>query len=452
MVDYGLFFSVLTFVLIFSIFRSLGLNQGLPRFIADYRIKKKNGEIKSLITGAFIMQFSIALIIVICMWIFSDFLAINYFKDLRASYLLRLLSLYLPLSIIYVNFVSIFQGLKKSKLFSLGQLSINLFTLIGVILGIYLGFEIFSPVLGYLGSFIIFLFIFAAPLLKNFKYFNYKQKHFFQENKKFLKFSFPLMITGAGALLITYIDTILLTYFDTLANVGIYNIIYPTALLIILIGSSLGSILLPVITELWILRKKEYIVDILKKINKYLLAFSLPILIILMFFSKKLINLFFGSDYVFGFIAFNILLIGALFILFTRINHQALIAMKEPKKIMYMYLFGALINIVLNIILIPEYSLTGASVASTISFIFIWIMSLYYMQKKISLQFPWRDWGITLFASGVIPLVLLITSNLFWNPYFSAGIGLIVAGLAYILILYKARIINMEEIKDVFLR
>jgi O-antigen/teichoic acid export membrane protein len=53
--DYGLFFAVFTFVLFFSVFRSLGLNSGLARFIAEYNIKGKNSDIKSIISGAFLI-------------------------------------------------------------------------------------------------------------------------------------------------------------------------------------------------------------------------------------------------------------------------------------------------------------------------------------------------------------------------------------------------------------
>jgi len=451
--DYGLFFAVLTFVLIFSVFRTLGMSQGLARFIADYNSKKKNGEIKSIITGAFATQLLVAGIMVIILWFSADYLALNYFKDARAVTLLRILSFYLPLSIIHVNFTSIFQGLKKSKLFALGQPVINAFVLIGSIIGLWLGLELFAPVIGYLGTYVFFLIVFIFPLLKCFNYFNFKHKNFFEENKKLIIFSLPLMITTFGYLLITYFDTLMLTYFDILSNVGVYNIIYPTALLITFIGSSLGLILLPVITELWEKNKKKQIVTALKIINKYLLIFCLPVIIVLMTFSEDLIRIFFGREYLAGVVAFNILLVGALFNVFMGLYNQLQIALKQQKKVMNIYLVGSIINVILNILLIPKYSLNGAAIASAISFLIMLKLSLVYIEQKIKIEPPWKSWLITSFTSLLIPVVpIILNKYINLNVYVTTISGLILGGLIYLFILYKIKIININEIKKVITR
>lgn len=448
--DYGLFFAVLTFVLIFTVFRTLGLSQGLARFIADYNAKRKYDEIKSIVSGAFLMQFVVAIIMVGVLWLFSNSLAANYFNDERAGLLLRLLALYLPLSIIHINFTSIFQGFKKSKLFALGQPVVNGFVLIGSVVGLWLGLEVFAPVIGYLGSFIVFLLIFIFPLLKTFDYFKYKQKNFKKENKELIKFSFPLMITSVGALFITYFDTLMLTYFDTLTSVGIYNIIYPTALLIVMLGSSLGAILMPVVTELWEKKKNKEIIQALLVIQKYLLVICLPIVIVLMTFSEELIRIFFGTEYVAGATAFNVLLIGALFKVFAAVNNQVLISLKESKKTMKMFLIAAIINVILNLILIPKYSIEGAATASMISFLIMLTVSIFFIRKKIRMISPWRTWTITVIIASIIPIMSKIFIRYIpMNVYIATITGLIIGGIIYLGILYKVNIIDPDEITKV---
>ena len=448
--DYGLFFAVLTFVLIFSVFRKLGLSQGLARFIADYNVKKKHGEIKSIITGAFLMQIIVALFMVGVLWISADFLAVNYFKDARSVWLLRILAFYLPLSIIFVNYKSILQGLKKSKTLAITQTTLNILILLGVITGLWLGLEVFAPIIGYLGSFIVFFSIFTIPLLRGFNYFKHKHKAFKEENKKLIKFSLPLMITSIGALFITYFDTLMLTYYDTLANVGIYNIIYPTAILITMIGSSLGVILMPVITELWTQKKKTQITQALRIINKYLLIVCLPIIITLMMFSEHIIRIFFGQEYLAGVIAFNILLVGAMFKVFAAVYNQTLIAFKESKKTMKIFLFGAILNVALNAILIPMYSLNGAAIASATSFLAMMILALTYTSKKIRIISPWKSWITTIIASMMIPITpMMMNKYIEANIYATTITGLIIGGIIYLIVLYKLRIIDAGEIKQI---
>lgn len=448
--DYGLFFAVFTLVLIFSVFRKLGYTHSMPRFIAEYNIKNKKREIKSVISGAFLVQLIFAGLIIIGFWFISDYLAINYFNDPRAGLLLKILTFYLPLSVFYINFRSIFQGLKKNKYFSLGEPANNLFVFICVLTGIYFGLGIYAPVVGYLGSFVIFSFVFLRPVLKSFRYFKHKHKDFFSVNKKLFLFGLPLVITSAGALIITYFDTLMLTYFDTLSVVGVYNIIYPTALLVVMIGSSIGSILMPIITELWSLRKKKEIKNALRIINKYLLIFCLPVIIVLMFFSRQLVRIFFGKEYLIGVSAFNILLIGALFKIFAAINIQTIIAFKEPNKIMMVFTSGAMLNVVLNFILIPKYSLNGAAVATALSFLLMLLISIFYVNKKIKTKTPWKSWIITLISSLVIPLsARLIIRVIPGNVHVTGILGLILGVVVYLGILWLFKVLDIKEVLGV---
>ncbi len=451
--DYGLFFAVFTFVLFFSLFANLGMGKGLGRFIAEYGFKKKYKEIKSLIAGSFLIQMIASGIIIIIFWSISDYLAINYFKDIRASNLLRILVFYLPLITIYNKIRAIFQGTKNIKSFSLTESILNGAVFLIVMTGITFGLGIYAPAIAYISALILFILIFISSALKSIQYFKLKPKNIIAENRKLLLFSLPLMITTVGGLLITYFDTLMLTYFDTLDKVGIYNIIYPSALLIVIIGVSIGSTLLPILTELWSLKKKKEIRSVLKIINKYLLILCLPIVIILMQFSREIIRILFGKAYLAGVVAFNIILIGALFKVFSTINVYVLIAFKKPKKIMKIFLSGALLNVILNLFLIPLYSITGAAIASGLSFALMMILSVYYVNKKIKVKVPWKDWsliGLNSILFILIPRLLILIIK--GNGYILNIIGLIIGGIAYIYILNKIKIINIKEIKNIILQ
>jgi O-antigen/teichoic acid export membrane protein len=391
--------------------------------------------------------------LVVLFWFSADYLAINYFKDFRAGLLLKVLAFYLPLNIILINFTSIFQGLKKSIYLSILRPVLNGAILLGVLVGIYFRLDIFAPVLGYLGSLIILFLIFIIPLLKSFNYFKFNHKNFIKENKKLLRFSFPLMITGIGGLFIAYFDTAMLTFFDTLTNVGIYNIIYPTALLITMLGSSIGVILLPILTELWSLNKKKDITNAIKIINKLLIIVCLPLMLILMTFSKDLIRVFFGEDYLSGVLPFNILLAGALFSVLSMIFYQLLVALKESKKSMKVYLYGGVLNIILNLILIPYYSLLGAAISSALSFLLMLYLSFYYSSKKIKIISPWKSWLITCIVALIIPTTPWIMNRFInMNIYVTTISGLILGGVVYLIILYKLNIIDVMEIKKIFFK
>ena len=447
--DYGLFYAVFTFVLFFAIFRELGMSQGLAKLISEYKAKKKYREIKSLITGATTTQFIVSLVFVAIFWIIAPHLSTSYFGDERATLLLRMLSLYLPLSIIFVNYTSIFRGFQNTKLYALSQPTLNFFVLLIVYVGLAIGIGIYAPVYGYILSLVLFFILFTWFILKEFNLFKYKAKNTKIETKKLLLFSLPLIATGAGALIINYFDTLMLTYFTDLEQVGIYNIIYPTAMIIGTIGVSIGTILMPVISELWVKKKKKNIVTGMKIIYKYIFTLTLPLIVGLIAFSAVFINLFFGEEYLPGDLAFKIILVGVIFNIMFIINKMYLIGIGLPKKVMTLYIYGAGFNVIANLVLIPIYGLNGAAFATAMSFLLMMIVSLKYVTSTIKIKVPIKGWFVTILASLVFLVVARIIPRItdlnIWTTIF---LILIIAGIAYLIIMILTKTIDIPEIKS----
>ena len=93
-------------------------------------------------------------------------------------------------------------------------------------------------------------------------------------------------------------------------------------------------------------------------------------------FSSNIINLVYGSGFEPAIPAFVLLLLmaGAYFII--SLMYQVLIVSGNQKKIFWISLVGMIINVCLNFILIPIYSLCGAAAATLITYIFILVVSI----------------------------------------------------------------------------
>ena len=74
--------------------------------------------------------------------------------------------------------------------------------------------------------------------------------------KKMILFGIPSFATAFAGTIIGYIDTLMLTYFSPLSEVGIYNVVLPSALIILFVGRALASTAFPITAELWV--KKDY--------------------------------------------------------------------------------------------------------------------------------------------------------------------------------------------------
>ncbi|MDP3142626.1 MAG: flippase [Candidatus Omnitrophota bacterium] len=109
------------------------------------------------------------------------------------------------------------------------------------------------------------------------------------------------------------------------------------------------------------------------------------ILLILVLFSKKLIVFAVGSEYLAASMSFNILMLGAVFVLLNLPFSTALIAAGLEKDVLWQVIASAVLNVGLNFYLIPKWGMEGAS----LSFVYAealavtWVVWLY--RNKIEL-------------------------------------------------------------------
>ena len=97
---------------------------------------------------------------------------------------------------------------------------------------------------------------------------------------------------------------------------------------------------------------------------------------------KFFLRIFFGMEYVDSYEISTILLIGVFCMSFYKIIGQLLISDGKSKHYFLILLFGAIINVIINIVLIPNYNILGAAFASVFSYAIIGLIFLIYYIKK----------------------------------------------------------------------
>src|SRR3989344_7800671 len=118
--QYGLFAAVFTFILFFLFFRDLGLGTALVHFIAKARMQDKYNEIKTAVVSVFLTQFLSSSLVGILIIIFSNFLAVHYFKVPESRAILLILVVYTMTSFLYTTISKgLLNGFQKNILYSL---------------------------------------------------------------------------------------------------------------------------------------------------------------------------------------------------------------------------------------------------------------------------------------------------------------------------------------------
>jgi O-antigen/teichoic acid export membrane protein len=267
-------------------------------------------------------------------------------------------------------------------------------------------------------------------------------------SKKLIYFGIPVFATSIGGKIIGYIDTLILTYFVSLTEVGIYNVVLPSALMFIFFSKAICSVIFPMSSELWTLNNKKILIKGISIIHKYIFIIITPIILTAVYFSPALIRLLFGIEYVSGSLAFQILLLGVIFYVVASINNNLISGIGKPKTVTLIILSSAILNIILNIILIPKYSINGAAFATSISYLFMFVFSMYKAKKIIGLKFLIKEKLLTLIsASFFYTTIILVEKSLNLNLILEVIISSIIATFVYLTLTYLFKLIDVAEVK-----
>ena len=224
--------------------------------------------------------------------------------------------------------------------------------------------------------------------------------------KELFIFSFPFIFAGVLTLVIKWTDVFMIGYFRTISEVGVYNVALPTANLLVIVPTALMALFMPIITEFYSKRKFIEISIISRITSKWIFFFNFPIFLLIFLFSKEILRIMFGSEYVVGNSALLILIIGYMMLSLVHIHNSILIMMKKTKIIFYISLISAVVNVILNYYLIPKYGIIGGGIATSFSLILIYILTFKSAYKLTKIQ-PLRLNYFKSITSGIISFSLI---------------------------------------------
>ena len=226
----------------------------------------------------------------------------------------------------------------------------------------------------------------------------------FNKAKSLLSDSWPLILAALSAILYARIDQVMIGYMIDDATVAYYTVAVRMAEFWYFIPTAIIASVTPALIRSNIQSKELYN-------RRITLLYELLILLAIIaglfftFFGNTIITYFFGIDYVDSARVLTIYIWSGIAVVLGGISGQYLVNENYTKISFYRTLIGAIVNIVLNLVLIPEYGSSGAAVASFISF-FVATFSMAVFKKTRS--------HCVLMLKAFIPVNLvkfLITTN-----------------------------------------
>jgi O-antigen/teichoic acid export membrane protein len=443
--EYGvisLALAVLSFALVFSV---MGMNQGVMRMFSYYHGKNKREKALSSYYSARKIVLFLSLFFALSLFLLSDFLAEVVFKNPSFSKILKILSLLVPFMSLNEIIWALFMAEKKPELlFYINYLLDKVIRLVLTFLALFIGLGVIGVAYSYLISGIITFFLatyFAKKQILNTKFRSENLK------KELLNYSIPLMFAGVISTIFLWTDTVLLGIFKSAKEVGLYNAAIPTANLINLPAIALGSFFVPLFTEILAKKKHSMLKSFTSSISRWIYIAALPLLFILLIFGQDLLIILFGKEFGLAYIALVVLALKEFSNLPISVSSWIIASYGKSNLLLKFSLFGTILNIILNILLIPKFGIFGAGLATLISSIFFGSF-IIFRAKKISGFFP-ADTGIykPLIASLLSSILIFLIDRLLFatTPFYAIFIYAIFFVSIYFSLIYILRGFTKED-------
>ncbi len=365
---YGSFTLVQSIAMILYIPMLLGFNTAMIKYCAETTDQDRRSQI---ISTTYIIVVFLTAISIILYVIFLTQLTVSFSVNQEIVWLSIIFSVFF---VFYTLITSTLRGLHLMK-----------------------GFALFQPIFGItlLSTFFIFVYV-QPPSFKAMVYANYlafatigciivilflKKYLVFRVDRLWLstawRYSYLALIGGLAYTLYSNIDRILINHYMDLESVGIYGVYYYASFAVIgLFSGVFTTVFFPVASKT---SDKKSLYHKLTKTIPYLFVFGIPGVLI----GEFIILQFFGKDYPIDLtlmIAFAItaILVTWYGILAWFFNSEGVNGVRLTVTGTFII---AIVNIVLNVILIPQMGLIGAIGATAVAFI-LGLSYNYYCGRK----------------------------------------------------------------------
>ncbi|MBU0586616.1 flippase [Candidatus Micrarchaeota archaeon] len=436
----GTFYLGLSIISVLSIFGDLGIVLAFTRFIPYYIGRGEKRKAFALLKGAywFIMVFS--LLLAVCIAIASVEIAARYGNPELATVLNILAFFILVNGLFSINSYALIslKRIKDQMLIVNGQNLLKVIITVGYMLLVGSNAAVLS--FGHLFSFLIMLIIsfwFLRPVLAELKR---EGEITFKEQvdalKEALPFGFVLTIIASMWVILSSSDRILLGYMlqasEAASAIAVYSMATSLAsMLLVIFGGAINTVFLPSISELYSKGKQKEMNHTTAFATRWAIMLMVPPTILFVVFPAEAMGIVYGAAYSSG--AFVLMLFSlGFFIRGISLTHGSILAAIRVLKIeLIISILAAIVNIVLNILLIPKYGMEGAALASMASFAIITIMLLYYSKKIIGGTF--LSGSLKPLIAGIVICVVFLLLKAHVAAVFSISLPKITSGIGEVI-------------------
>lgn len=276
------------------------------------------------------------------------------------------------------------------------------------------------------------------------------QKVKFEEVKKHIKPDFILFLPVIAVSLYKIMDKIMLGRITTVSEVGYYENAEKIINIPVTLITALGTVMLPRMSNVFATGNFDDAKDYIKKSMNFTMFLSLPVCFGLIVIGNNFAPIFFGEDFTKSGILIMLLGITIPIVSFANVIRTQYLIPKERDKVYLISSFsGALVNLIINAMLIPHLESVGACIGTIIAELVVMLYQVFNVRKELPIS-EYIISTLKFLIKVIIMFIIIYPFNFIHvsNKIIIISIQVIIGGLIYVLlnINYIKSLINFENI------
>jgi stage V sporulation protein B len=460
--EFGLYGIVLVPSMLINLFRDLGINSAMTRYIASLRVSHRDNEIHEFIMAGIIFEVVSGIAFSLLSLFLASFIASTIFRRPESAQYIAIVSFSIISGSLLAASQAGFIGFERMKLNSLTLiLQATVKTVTGLTL-VFLGYKVLGAVIGYtlgyvaagtIGISTFYLFL-LRPLRK--KLTENPSAHsansMSQTLRTMLDYGIPISISTTLAGILTQIYSFMIIPLNTNTAYADYIVASYFTVLLTFFTTPIATVLFPTFAKLDPKKEHELVKNVFTSSTKYTSILVVPAAMILMALSGPIVGTLFRETYANAPFFLTISVLSTLFVLIGSVSAISFLSgLGETRTLMKQNAITIAVGIPLGIILIPTFGITGLIVAGILAMLPSTLWVLHWIWKNYEAKADFQSSAKILVASAIAALMAYLSTYLSTRFLNMTDWIKLIIGLAFFLTVYVlgAPLIGAVNLSDI---
>ncbi len=393
---YGLYSLAVNVIQWLQHFSLLGMQNGVLRFIPIHLTEGDRKQLKGTTSGALLLSGGASLVLASVLWQAAPLLARVYFHAPEMAPVLKGLSVALPVTVLFWMSLAILRAFQAIPPMTWAMVVRSASQILILTAAAGLGFHVWGAIAAFglsaaVGSALAFASI--LRILPDF------YRNFSWRLRKLLRFSLPLCFAGVSYILMARLDLLLIGHFLAPESAGFYRAAVTLASLIPFPLTLLNTTFAPMISQLYHGGERKELAKLYQTVSRWAFLLGLPGCLALAGASKAVLTLF-GSEFSQASTALMILAFGQLAaVTFGSVGFLLQMTGNQDWVLLNAGIASG-VNLGLNLLFIPRWGISGAALATGLSYALNQGMNMFQVWRRLRLH-PWGPgYGIVAVAGA----------------------------------------------------